>query len=81
MVINIPEGQKALKDSKPIRSAAVSHGIPYVTTIAGAQAAVSAMDSLNKNDYTVKPIQDYGKAVRKEIYRSNDNEVRNKLFK
>ncbi|MGM0443300.1 MAG: carbamoyl-phosphate synthase large subunit [Fibrobacterota bacterium] len=80
LIINIPEGQKALKDSKPIRSAAVSHGVTYVTTSQGAQAAVGGMDSLDKMDYTVKSIQEYGKSVRRLMGGSPEQEMRTVLF-
>jgi carbamoyl-phosphate synthase large subunit len=80
MIINIPEGQKALVDSKPIRSAAVTMGIPYVTTIQAAQAAVSGLDSLSKADYTVKPIQEYGKSVRKKMFHDTDHSDRKEMF-
>ncbi len=80
LVINIPEGQKALIDSKPIRSAAVAMGIPYVTTIEAAQAAVSALDSLNKADYTVKPIQDYHRAARRKMFHDNSHSKRISMF-
>jgi carbamoyl-phosphate synthase large subunit len=59
LVINIPRGRKARVDSKPIRSCAVAQGIPYITTLEGAQAAVSAMDALDKMGFTVKTIQEY----------------------
>jgi len=62
LLINIPEGQRALADSKPIRMAAVQSGVPYITTIEAAQAAVAGMDSLANGDYSVMSIQEYAKA-------------------
>jgi carbamoyl-phosphate synthase large subunit len=59
LVINVPAGRKALADSKPIRSAAVTQGIPYITTLEGAQAATSGMDSIARSGYSVKSIQEY----------------------
>jgi carbamoyl-phosphate synthase large subunit len=59
LVINVPASRKALADSKPIRSAAVSQGIPYITTLEGAQAAISGMDAVMKSGYEVKSIQEY----------------------
>jgi len=59
LVINVPAGKKSQIDSKPIRSAAVSQGIPYITTLEGAQAAISGMDSTERTGFSVKPIQDY----------------------
>jgi carbamoyl-phosphate synthase large subunit len=74
LIINVPAGKKSQLDSKPIRSAAVTQGIPYITTLEGAQAAISGMDSLERTGFSVKPIQEYGgagpskkKDVRKEF--------------
>lgn len=59
LIINIPAGRKSLVDSKPIRSAAVAQGIPCITTLEGAQAAVGGIHSLEKSGFTVKCIQDH----------------------
>jgi len=59
LVINVPADKKSQLDSKPIRSAAVSHRIPYITTLEGAQAAISGMGSLERTGFSVKPIQEY----------------------
>jgi carbamoyl-phosphate synthase large subunit len=60
LVINVPAGRQALAHSKPIRSAAVLHEIPYITTLEGAQAAISGMDSIARSGFSVKSIQEYG---------------------
>ncbi|MDO8603745.1 MAG: carbamoyl-phosphate synthase large subunit [Candidatus Omnitrophota bacterium] len=59
LIINTPSGQKSQSDSKPIRSAAVMRGIPCITTISGAQAAVNGIEATLKNDFQVKSIQEY----------------------
>jgi len=59
LVINTPSGKKGRYDNKPIRSLAVMHGIPCITTIQGAQAAVNGMESVFKKDYKVKSIQEH----------------------
>jgi carbamoyl-phosphate synthase large subunit len=61
LVINVPAGRRALVHSKPIRSAAVNQGIPYITTLEGAQAAISGMDAVAKETYSVKSIQEYAR--------------------
>ncbi|MBD3390684.1 MAG: carbamoyl-phosphate synthase large subunit [Chitinivibrionales bacterium] len=61
LIINVPAGRKALADSKPIRSAAVLQEIPYITTLEGAQAAISGMDSIAKSGYAVQSIQEYAR--------------------
>ncbi|MCB0860440.1 MAG: carbamoyl-phosphate synthase large subunit, partial [Solirubrobacterales bacterium] len=43
LVINTPTGSGARADGYEIRSAAIRHGIPSVTTLTGASAAVRAM--------------------------------------
>ena len=43
LIINTPLGASSHRDGMKIRSAAVSHGIPCVTTMAGARATVSAI--------------------------------------
>jgi len=59
LIINTPSGKKGQSDMKPIRSLAVMHGIPCITTLQGAQAAVNGIESIQKSDFEVKPIQEY----------------------
>jgi len=59
LIINTPSGQRGQSDMKPIRSLAVMHGIPCITTIQGARAAVNGMESILKGDLSVKSIQEY----------------------
>ena len=58
LVINTPSGKGARTDEGRIRSAAVFHGIPCITTIQAAQAAVKAMEALREEELTVQAIQD-----------------------
>ena len=44
-----------------IRSAAVMHNIPLVTTITGARAAVQAIKALREGEWGVRSIQEYHK--------------------
>lgn len=59
LVINIPADRRSLLDSKPIRSAAILHNVPYITTLEGAQAAISGLDSLEKAGFSVMALQEY----------------------
>ena len=59
MIINTPSGKRGQSDTKPIRSLAVMHGVPCITTIQGAQAAVNGIESILKKDFEVKAIQEY----------------------
>ena len=46
LIVNTPSGKGARTDEGRIRASAVSHGVPCITTIAGARAAVAAMERL-----------------------------------
>jgi carbamoyl-phosphate synthase large subunit len=59
LIINTPSGKEPQSDGALIRSAAIMHGVPCITTIAGAQASVNGIESLKKADITVKPLQEY----------------------
>ncbi len=59
LIINTPSGQETRSDMKPIRSMAVIHAIPCITTIQGAQAAVNGIETMIKKDFKVKSLQEY----------------------
>jgi len=59
LVINTPSGQRGQSDMKTIRGLAVTHGVPCITTIQGAQAAVNGMETVLKSDLEIKSIQQY----------------------
>ena len=46
MVVNTPEGTGPLLDSRTIRSTAISRGLPLFTTIAAAEVAVQAIETM-----------------------------------
>jgi carbamoyl-phosphate synthase large subunit len=46
LIINTPSGRGARTDEGRIRAAAVSHGVPCITTLAGARAALAALERL-----------------------------------
>jgi carbamoyl-phosphate synthase large subunit len=75
LIINVVSGRKSQLDSKPIRSAAVVQGIPYITTLEAAQAAISAMDSLEKTGFSVKSIQEYAASLDKNKGRDGENNI------
>ena len=59
MVINTVGDKVSQKDSASIRTAAVFGGIPYFTTMQGAQAAVFGIEAMKKTAMTVKSLQEY----------------------
>jgi carbamoyl-phosphate synthase large subunit len=58
LVVNTPSGKGARTDEGRIRAAAVSHGIPCITTIAAAKAAVAALERLRQGKPDVYALQD-----------------------
>ncbi len=62
LVINTPSGKKPKADEVAIRSQAVAHNIPCITTLSGAEAAVNAIESL-KRGMSVKSIQEYHRNI------------------
>ena len=61
LVINTPTGRIPRQDEVKIRSQVILYGIPYTTTISGAQATVNGMEALLKKGLGVKSLQDYHK--------------------
>jgi carbamoyl-phosphate synthase large subunit len=58
MVINTPTGSGARADGYEIRTAAVRHGIPCVTTMTGASAAVRAISAQRGNGQELRCLQE-----------------------
>ena len=58
LIVNTPSGKGARTDEGRIRASAVSHGVPCITTLAAARAAVSAMERLRDGGLTVYALQD-----------------------
>jgi carbamoyl-phosphate synthase large subunit len=59
LLLNTTEGAAAIADSFSIRQTALLSGIPYYTTVAGAKAAVQAIEALHARDLEVAPLQSY----------------------
>ncbi|MEM7021932.1 MAG: carbamoyl-phosphate synthase large subunit [Pseudomonadota bacterium] len=59
MVLNTTDGQQAIRDSYSLRRAALTHKVPYYTTLAGARAVVQAMTAGGAHELAVAPLQSY----------------------
>jgi carbamoyl-phosphate synthase large subunit len=59
LVFNTTEGAQAIADSFSLRRTALTHGIPYYTTVAGARAVVQAIKALREGRLEVAPLQAY----------------------
>jgi carbamoyl-phosphate synthase large subunit len=51
LVVNTPLGADAFRDGLSLRSAAVQHNVPCITTLSGAAAAAEAMEALQRNGH------------------------------
>ncbi len=58
LVLNTPLGRQTEYDEKAIRERAVALGIPVITTVAGAVAAVSGMEALTRGPLQVTSLQE-----------------------
>ncbi len=59
LIINTSEGKQSAKDGYIIRRLAIELGIPYVTTLAGARAALNAIEAVQNNKINVKSLNRY----------------------
>jgi carbamoyl-phosphate synthase large subunit len=63
LVLNTPSGAHSRKDGFAIRNAALGAGVPIITTLAAADAAAEAMESLQKRNWTIRSLQDYYRSL------------------
>ncbi|MGZ7048414.1 MAG: carbamoyl-phosphate synthase large subunit [Methanobacterium sp.] len=59
LIINTPSGKQSADDGYYIRRLAVELGIPYVTTLAGARAALNAIEKVKDGEVKVKSLNEY----------------------
>ncbi|MHC4429489.1 MAG: ATP-binding protein, partial [Planctomycetota bacterium] len=59
LIINTPTRKGAHTDEGQIRAMAVRAGVPMITTLSGARAAVAAIGALRAGAWSVAAIQDY----------------------
>ncbi|MCX8093305.1 MAG: carbamoyl-phosphate synthase large subunit [Candidatus Goldbacteria bacterium] len=61
LIINTPVGKGPRSDDFEIRRNAILFGVPYTTTLSGAQAIITAITSIRKKKLTIKSLQEYYK--------------------
>ena len=61
LVINTPLGLIPRRDENGIRSQAVLHNVPVITTLGSAFAALNGIRSLKDRKFSVKSLQDYSR--------------------
>jgi carbamoyl-phosphate synthase large subunit len=62
LVLNTPRGRGPRSDGYEIRSAAVSHGVPCITTLSGILAAIQGIEALRSGSVGVCSLQEYQEA-------------------
>jgi carbamoyl-phosphate synthase large subunit len=63
LVINTPLGRESFFDDRLVRRIAMLHGVPCITTLTGAAAAVSAIRALRSESLDVRSLQEYHAAI------------------
>lgn len=64
-VVNTPSGKGARTDEGRIRAFTVTHGIPCITTLSGASAAVRGIEARRRGGLAPRALQDYFPAAAK----------------
>ncbi len=59
LILNTGASSQTQQDGYEIRRAAIKYKIPYATTTDGTRAICSAIQAMQKESLTVKPIQHY----------------------
>ena len=58
LIVNTPLGKASFFDEAAIRRAAITYGVPMVTTLSGAAAAVQAIRSIREGGWMVRSLQE-----------------------
>jgi carbamoyl-phosphate synthase large subunit len=59
LVLNTPFGSGTRSDGYELRQAAVTNGVPYITTLAGILAAIHGVEALRSGPLEVRPLQEH----------------------
>lgn len=59
LIINTPSGKNPHDHEAQIRQKAVQHGVPTITTVSAARAALVGIKRTLQDDYSVRPLQEY----------------------
>ena len=65
LVINTPLGRESFFDDRAVRSVAMQQGVPAITTLTGAAAAVMAIGAIRTEGLAVKSLQEYHQEMTK----------------
>jgi carbamoyl-phosphate synthase large subunit len=73
LVVNTPRGLGPRADGAHIRTAAVIHKVPCLTTVAAARAAAAGIADARAHPLEVRPLQDLHPATAKATAKANGN--------
>lgn len=62
MIINTPAGRESIYDDGYIRKMAIREKVPYITTLAAAQATIEGIAEMRRSQVKVKSLQEYLRA-------------------
>ena len=63
LILNTPYGKQQRVDDSEIRAAAVTAGLPCVTTRAGISAVVHALIAMHRGEFDVKSVQEHHRSL------------------
>jgi carbamoyl-phosphate synthase large subunit len=72
LVLNTPMGAGPRADGYEIRTAAVSHGVPCITTLSGILAAIQGIEALRAGDLGVRSLQDWHRRMPSRVPSDED---------
>jgi carbamoyl-phosphate synthase large subunit len=64
LIVNTPYGVGPRADGYEIRTAAVTKGIPSITTVQGLAAAVEGIDAIRGREPSVQSLQEHARTLR-----------------
>jgi len=67
LIVNTPLGKPAFYDEPAQRRVAVAYGVPMMTTLSAAWAAVQAIRAMQDDDWTVRPLQEWHNQSRSKL--------------
>ncbi|MHB1095343.1 MAG: carbamoyl-phosphate synthase large subunit [Gemmatimonadaceae bacterium] len=59
LLVNTPLGKRSAKDDYSLRQSAITHRVPYTTTLSAASAACDAIESLRTREKSVRSVQEW----------------------
>jgi carbamoyl-phosphate synthase large subunit len=64
LLINTPKGKASKADDSYIRKAAIRYKVPYITTVAAAEAAAKGITAIRKRQPEVEALQGYHAGIK-----------------